>query len=165
MEKRKRSLRAPTKGTHVVDFRANTSNIRMLVPTSIESFTYNLACTQCGHVTENVRIPNETVTNENQNGQEFNYLVTCSECNRENKINLIDYDLSRSFANYADWNPLITFECKQCRIDIVNCEMWKIISEGNIEYSWDGKEDFFEFDEKLEKPIGVSEIDFNVRNK
>lgn len=161
MEKRIRSHRRTAPGTHLVKFRANTESIKSFMPADLSSFEYTLACSYCGKVLNNVKIDSEKIEPDDSEIK-VNYAVKCPECKKELTFTYIEDYINQVYDDYSIWNNLFLVDCSGCRIDIVQCNTWKIISQGGEAYEWDGKDSFFDFDAVLEKPIGISEVDFNV---
>lgn len=161
MEKRIRSHKRTKAGTHLIQFRANTENIKSFMPAGISSFEYTFACSYCGKVLNENKADSEQTTTEEAEPKK-NGSMTCPECKKELAFTYIKDFTNKEYQDYSVWNSLFLVECSGCRIDIVNCTAWKIISKGGESYEWDGKDNFFDYDPVLEKPIGISDVDFNV---
>lgn len=161
MEKRIRSHKRTLPGTHLVQFRANTENIKSFLPVDLSSFEYTLACSYCGKVLNDVKINSEKFTPEGSEAK-VNYASPCPECKKELIFTYIEDYTNQVYEDYSSWNNLFLVDCSGCRIDIIQCNAWKIISQGGEAYEWDGNDNFFDYDAVLEKPIGISDIDFNV---
>ena len=161
MEKRIRSHKRTAPGTHLVQFRANTEGIKSFMPNDLSSFEYTLACSFCGKVINDVKINSEQTTTEGSE-KKVNYSISCPDCKKEFTFTYIKDYTTNVYNDYSIWNNLFLVDCTGCRIDIIQCNAWKIVSQGDESYEWDGKDNFFDYDAKLEKPIGISDVDFNV---
>ncbi|OHT01987.1 hypothetical protein TRFO_31002 [Tritrichomonas foetus] len=160
MEKRTRSHPRTSPGTHKVFFRANTENISLLQPENLSSFNFTLACSHCGRVFKDVKINEEQYEPENYN-KKVNYFAPCPDCKKDMIFYYVETYIHEKYKNHSKWNLLFLVDCRGCRIDIIECHKWKIQTFGKKEFEWDGRGNFFEYDENIEKPIGVSELDFN----
>ena len=161
MEKRTRSHKRTEPGTHEIFFRASTENVKSLLPASLSSFIYELACSNCGKVLKNVHVDPEPHEEEGYS-KKLNYCAPCPECKKTLIFNYVDVMIDKGFDQYLNWNKIFLVDLRCCRIDVVKCEEWKIVSRGGVEYEWDGKDNFFEYDEGIESPVGVSDVDFHV---
>lgn len=161
MEKRTRSQKRTLPGTHMVNFRANTENIKYFMPKDLSSFVYTLACSYCGHVLKGVKI-NPCQYSLDGSSAKVNYSAPCPECKKDITFTYIEDYTLKTYYDYSVWRNLFLVDCNGCRIDVINCTGWKVVSASGAEYEWDAKDNFFDYDEILEKPIGISDVDYNV---
>ena len=160
MEKRTRKYEIPTRGTHMIDFRVSTQEIKEMYPLSAYQFWYCIACSQCSHQLANIRIGLDPVEGSDL---KLNWFTQCPECQTEMSFKYVKDYTTKKYANYNEWNTLWEVECNNCRIDVLGCDKWKVISTSGNEYEWDSSTDFFEFDETLGKPVGITDLDFYVK--
>lgn len=144
----------------MIDFRVSTQEIKEMYPISAYQFSYSIACSQCSHVLKGVRIGLDAAEGSES---KLNWFLECPGCQTEMSFKYVKDYTTKRYSNYNDWNTLWEIECNNCRIDIVGCDKWKVISTSGNEYEWDSSTDFFEFDEDLGKPVGISDLDFYVR--
>lgn len=144
----------------MIDFRVSTQEIKEMYPISAYQFSYSIACSQCSHVLKGVRIGLDAAEGSES---KLNWFLECPGCQTEMSFKYVKDYTTKRYSNYNDWNTLWEIECNNCRIDIVGCDKWKVISTSGNEYEWDSSTDFFEFDENLGKPVGISDLDFYVR--
>lgn len=69
----------------------------------------------------------------------------------QREMETYDLDYERSSPNYSEWSLLMTVNCSGCVIDSVTCDAWKVISENDKVYDWNGSDDFFEYNDNLDK--------------
>jgi len=91
------------------------------------------------------------------------WTATCPECKKDARLSLAVDFTEAEHADYNQWNRMLQVECVGCRIDIVGCDEWRVTSMSGTAYTWDTGEDFFTFDDALGRPVGISELDFYVR--
>ena len=163
MEKRTRKYVRIQEGTHQIEFRADTEEIKAMFPLSADEFWYSIACTSCSHVMRPIRIDLKQKNADDGTDDKVNWLAVCPDCKKDMTIAYVENYIEQTYQKYSDWNPLWEVTCKGCRIDVVGCDKWKVVSTTGNEYEWDSSADFYEFDEKLGRPIGVVDLDFYVR--
>lgn len=146
----------------MIDFRANAQEIKKMVPNDVDQFWYSIACTQCGHVQTDVRIGLDEYPVEGSTTK-VNWVSICPDCKKEMRLKYLTNYTGVEYSNYGKWNPLWEIDCRNCRVDIVGCDNWKVTSHSGQVYDWNSEADFYEFDEGSGMPIGISELDFHVR--
>ena len=162
MELRQRSQKRNSSATHQIQFRACCDGLERLDPNSEKSFSFDISCIQCGKITRGIQIPNEKV--ENEDLHEFvNFAQTCDKCNHIQRIEVMRNFLHTTGGISNEWEPLFNVDCRECRIYIVYCNQWKITSKSGQVFEWDGNESFFQYDDKSNSPVGVTDLDFFVK--
>lgn len=162
MEVRTRSRKRNSAASHQIQFRACCDGVERLDPLNEDSFSFDISCVQCGKVTPNVKIPLERVENETLN-EYVNYVHVCDKCQHTNRIEILRNFVHTTAGISNEWEPLFNIDCRECRVDIVYCSAWKITAKGGKVYEWDGKEEFFQYDDQSNHPVGVTDLDFFVK--
>lgn len=162
MELRQRSQKRTSAASHKILFRACVDGVERLDPVSDENFTFDICCQQCNALYQNQKIPANR--KENKEINEFlNYYLKCEKCQHNLRIEILRNYLHSSSGISNNWEPLYSVDCRECFIDIVHCDSWTITSKGGKTYTWDGQSDFFEYDDEAGHPVGITDIDFYVR--
>lgn len=166
MEKRIRFPKKKFPATHSVFFRASTDGIKSLNPIDLSCFTFTLACNQCGKTFPLIKFDNIIPEVNEKEEKVDNPLVlkqTCPGCNQNLSLSVYQDFHDQPFIGQCKWNNALNLNLENCRIDIVKCDKWKIISNSDQTYNWDGEDSFSEYDEVLNAPIGISDLDYVVR--
>ena len=159
MEKRVRYPLRKRRATHTIDFRANLSTITSLKPVGLDSILFDLTCLQCGKHYPKCPLSNDEIVID----EGVAHLVQhCKDCNKTFWIRIADNCLPDEIKSYENWHALLNVYCQGCRIDLVNCIHWNVLSESGRNYEWNGEEDRFQFDDSIEKPSAVADLDFYV---
>ena len=163
MEIRQRTIKKILRASHKIEFRSNTVGISKLVPIEENSFYFNICCNQCKTVKNGVRFENVKKPIDGLI-EMANLYCLCESCASQLRVEIIENFLQQKNLISNDWEVLFNIDCRGCRIDYIMCDNWKIITKSNEEFLWNGKNDFYEFDDKLIYPIGITEIDFNIKS-
>ncbi|KAH0794532.1 DUF866-domain-containing protein [Histomonas meleagridis] len=149
------------KASHSIEFKAETDGVSKMMPADLHSFVFDIKCTQCGALRQNVRFEDEEISTSGSRGT-FSFVMNCKDCKRQCTISYVKSNLEAEFSDYSEWRQFLTVDCRGCQIENVHCDDWKIESESSNTYEWNGADDFFEYDEDLEKPVTVSDFSFRV---
>jgi hypothetical protein len=147
--------------THAVEFRAEVDGVAKLIPTDFHSFIYVVKCTQCGLARDGVRCEDEDKDVEGSRGT-ASFVMNCKDCRRQCRLSYTESNFEIEGADYFEWQRILLLDCRGCTVESVHCDNWRIISESGAEFPWNGSDDFFEYDEDLEKPVTVSNLTFRV---
>ena len=147
--------------TDAVEFKAETDGVKLLRPCEHHSFLFNVKCTQCGCVREGVRIEDEEQEVEGSRGT-ASFAMKCKDCQRQCKVSYTEFTPEHEGKDYSEWTRVVTLDCRGCSVDKVTCDAWKVTSESDNTFEWNADEDFFEYDEDLEKPVTVTGLTFRV---
>jgi hypothetical protein len=128
----------------------------------VEQFWFSIACQHCSLVQSNVRIGTDVVACD-EFGKSYNWTSTCRECKRELKFSYCEIFLEKKGKDLSNWSRLFEVELIGCRIDIVGADLWTVKSTGGTEYEWDSEKDLYVYDDVLERPVGISDLDFHVK--
>ena len=168
MEKRLRFPIVKGPASHHLYFRASVDGIKAMTPSVMASLSFTITCTNCGKQYPNFRInPSDALYEEDNNEEEDKkrkFMQTCSECNKLLTLEVVDDRHENTFPDYSKWCQFMSVDLQGCRIDVIGCDSWKIISNSDTEYEWDSQSNFSHYDEKLDLPIGISDLDFVVRS-
>ena len=154
-------MRKKTSATHSIEFKTEVDGVSSFSPVDFRSFSYDIKCTNCGDIRYGVIFDNTEVEASGTRGT-FNFVMNCKCCGRQSTISYISSKFDNKVDDYSQWNQLLTLDCRGCDIVRASCNDWNIVSESDNKYEWDGKEDFFEYDEDLEKPVTVSDLQLRV---
>lgn len=157
---KKSKTKTAARPTHSIDFKAETDGVLKMMPSSCHSIIYTVKCTQCGCERNDVRILDEDQDVDGSRGT-ANFVMNCKDCQRQCKISYTSQSLENEMSE--DWMTLVTFDCRGCSIEKAECDDWQIISESENTYEWNGTDEFFEYDEDLEKPVTVANMEFRVQ--
>lgn len=155
-------MRKKTGATHVVDFKSETDGVSSLAPADLHSFAYDIKCTNCGDLRAGVIFGDSEVEAAGSRGT-FNFRMNCKCCGRQSTISYASVSLDRDISDFSEWNQLLALDCRGCDVVAAHCSGWRVGSESGSAFEWDGGDDFFEYDEDLERPVTVSELQVRVR--
>jgi len=157
----KRRAKAAQRPTQALEFRAEADGVTRLEPLGFSSFIFCVKCTQCGCVRRDVRFIDEDHAVEGSRGT-ANFVMKCKDCSRQCKASYVDTFFDRDCDDYSEWQRVLTFHCRGCAVDAGECDAWRIIAASKTTHEWDAAEDFFEYDEDLERPVTVSGLEYRV---
>lgn len=163
MELRQRSKKRESISSHKIQFRANADGLRSLDPCGLKSFTFDVCCSQCSTIQKDVVISEDKF--EISELCEFvNYNDECQKCNNMMRIEINKNLIHSTTGVTGEWEPLLYIDCRGCRIDIVRCHEWVITTKSNKKIEWNGKDEYFDFDDDISATIGVTEIEYYIQS-
>ena len=154
--------------THFLAFKAELDGVMKITPTNLHSIVYTVKCTQCGCERGNIRIEEEEQDVDGSRGN-ANFVMKCKDCQRQCKISYGRKEILSELKECEEfpsdtWMVIADFDCRGCSIESATCTEWEIISESENTYEWNGIDEFFEYDEDLERPVTVSNMELKVKS-
>jgi hypothetical protein len=156
-----RKTKTAGRPTHAIEYRAETDGVAKLSPSGFHSLLYSVKCTQCGLARDNVRFDDELQEIEGSRGT-AHFIMSCKDCERQCTILYVSAHFDQESSDYNEWQRLVTLDCRGCCVVSVHCDDWDILSESGATWKWNVSDDFFEYDEDLEKPVTVSRLEFQI---